>query len=46
MLTKATFNEAVELAFLSSKAVHNETTLLSKLLFKHELITLFARRGS
>ena len=46
MLTKAMFSEAVELTFLSSKAAHNETTLSSKLLLKHELITVFARSGS
>lgn len=46
MLTEATLSEAVELTFLSFKPAHNEDTLSSKLLFKHELIILFARSGS
>lgn len=46
MLTKATFGvEAEELTLLSSEAAHDETTLSSMALFKHELITMFARSG-
>lgn len=46
VLTKAAFVEAAELTVLSPGAVHNETTLSGKLLFKHELITVFGRSGS
>ena len=46
VLTKATLGEAEELMLLSSAAAHDGTTLSSKLLFKHEQITLFARSGS
>ena len=46
VLTKAASSQAAELTSLSSGAAHNETTPSSKLLFKHQLITVFVRSGS
>lgn len=46
VLTKAASSQAAELTSLSSGAAHNESTPSSKLLFKHELITVFVRSGS